>query len=122
MSKKKFQALIVPVDTKPYLMEVQDELEYLQLIVGGQLEYVACHDEEGFVIMCNGEGKLLGLEPNIWLGLYSHDYLAGQFFVCKADEEGEMVSLSKKEAENFLYKYVVGRKYNPRFNIGKWDL
>jgi hypothetical protein len=114
------QVLIVPVDAKPYLKEIPNTLDELQKIVGGRIEFIGT--KEGYNMFCNEEGKLMELEPNI----YIHgklDFIAGQFFVCKDDGVGDMTSISKTEAEQFLYKYVIGCKVNPSFNVKwNWDL
>ena len=59
---------------------VSDSLENLQRIVGGYIECV--HVTEDLVIICNEEGKLLGLEPNMRFGI---DYLVGTIIVVGND-------------------------------------
>ena len=59
---------------------VSDTLENLQRIVGGYIECV--HVTEDLVIICNEEGKLLGLEPNMRFGI---DYLVGTIIVVGND-------------------------------------
>lgn len=115
---KTIQVLVVPVSQSPYLKEVANELESLQQIVGGHIEVV--QTRERLNLVCNEEGKLNDLEPNISTGM---DYIAGQFFVCNNDTLGDFTSITKEEAEDFLYHYVIGRKVNPINNVkGKWDL
>lgn len=59
---------------------VSDSLENLQKIVGGYIECV--YLREDLVIICNEEGKLLGLEPNMRFGI---DYLVGTIIVVGND-------------------------------------
>lgn len=59
---------------------VSDSLENLQKIVGGCIECV--YATEDLVIICNEEGKLLGLEPNMRYGI---DYLVGTIIVVGND-------------------------------------
>lgn len=59
---------------------VSDSLENLQKIVGGYIECV--YLSEDLVIICNEEGKLLGLEPNMRCGI---DYLVGTIIVVGND-------------------------------------
>lgn len=60
------------------LVEIENELEVFQSIVGG---YIETTGYKNLVIICNEEGKLRGLEPNILLG---KDMLVGTIIVCGA--------------------------------------
>ena len=53
----------------PVRKEIENELSVLQGIVGGLLQHVdICKDGESwFGMLCNDEGKFLGLEPNFKL-------------------------------------------------------
>ena len=48
----------------PEIRTIKDNLKTLQDLVGGHIEIVAI--ERGVVMICNEEGKLLGLEPNFY--------------------------------------------------------
>lgn len=50
----------------PVRKEIENELHVLQEIVGGYIEHVSIYKqgEEWFGMICNEEGKLLGLKPN----------------------------------------------------------
>lgn len=75
----KIKAIIKkPEDEFGRLVEVENELEVFQSIVGG---YIETTGYKNLVIICNEEGKLRGLEPNIVLG---HDMLVGPIIVCGA--------------------------------------
>ena len=67
-----------PEDEFGRLVEVENELEVFQSIVGG---YIETTGYKNLVIICNEEGKLRGLEPNILLG---KDMLVGTIIVCGA--------------------------------------
>jgi hypothetical protein len=114
------QVLVVPVDQKPYLKVIPNTLEALQEIVGGYIELVKT--SEGYNMICNEEGKLIDLTPNIYIH-NRMDNICGTFFVCNNDDEGEFTDILKEEAEDFLYKYVIGCKVNPTFNVAwNWNL
>lgn len=60
---RKIKAIIKRADkAEPYVTWVSDSLKNLQNQVGGYIETVTV--EEGLVIICNEEGRLLGLPHN----------------------------------------------------------
>ena len=67
-----------PEDEFGRLVEVENELEVFQNIVGG---YIETTGYKKLVIICNEEGKLRGLQPNIVLG---REILVGPIIVCGA--------------------------------------
>lgn len=67
-----------PEDEFGRLVEVENELEVFQHIVGG---YIETTGYKNLVIICNEEGKLRGLEPNVVLG---KNMLVGTIIVCGA--------------------------------------
>jgi hypothetical protein len=67
-----------PEDEFGRLVEVENELEVFQSIVGGYIETMGY---KNLVIICNEEGKLRGLQPNVVLG---RDMLVGTIIVCGA--------------------------------------
>lgn len=60
-------AVIVKRPDEPYghMTHISDRLENLQKTVGGCIETLELTDDD--IVICNGEGKILGLEPNIRL-------------------------------------------------------
>lgn len=95
---------VVVVETgnpTPYVKEIPNTLEAMQEIVGG---YIECIHYEGFDLFCNEEGKLQGLPltfPLYYEGeLY--DAIAGNFFLSRADEDGEQVSLTDEECQRAI--------------------
>ena len=69
------------------IIEIDGELTTLQDIVGGYIEAVPLGEH---IIICNEEGKLLGLEPNIRC---MFDTIVGTIIVCDR-EEGELTDVS----------------------------
>lgn len=65
--------------------EIPYTLEAMQGLVGGYIETVEIMD--GIVIVCNEEGKLLGLPPAAELTVNGEvvDCICGDHFYCRAD-------------------------------------
>lgn len=87
----------------PERMELEGSLETMQKFVGGTIQAVYPFSDP-VAIVCNDEGKLLGLEYNRALrdddgSVY--DILCGPFFICGLGEE-DFTSLS----EELLRKYA----------------
>lgn len=59
----KISVLLVEPDRYPRMIEIDDTLEAMQAVVGGNIEeYMPFEDE--VAIVCHEEGKLIGLPPN----------------------------------------------------------
>ena len=67
-----------PEDEFGRLVEVENTLRTFQHIVG---RYIETTGYKNLVIICNAEGKLRGLQPNVVLG---RDMLVGTIIVCGA--------------------------------------
>lgn len=67
-----------PEDEFGRLVEVENTLRTFQQIVGG---YIETTGYKNLVIICNEEGKLRGLQPNVVLG---REMLVGPIIVCGA--------------------------------------
>ena len=59
---KKRKVIICPAEREPYVTNVSDTLEALQKAVGGYNGKVTVL--EGVVVLCNEEGRLMGLPEN----------------------------------------------------------
>lgn len=61
--ENRISVLLVEPDRYPRTIEIDDTLEAMQAVVGGDIEeYMPFEDE--VAIVCNEEGKLIGLPPN----------------------------------------------------------
>ena len=100
MKKRQVKALMVEPNERPKLVELSCDLDSLQRAVSigapeqGLIEYVYIDDNVS--VVCNEEGKLIGLTPNRRLG---DDILCGVFYVVADDGEGELTSLTKEQIE-----------------------
>lgn len=98
--------LIVEPNKLPYKETIKNDLETKQKIVGGLIEVTSLLDDDSVDIICNEEGKILGLPLNRDVG---YDIIAGTFIIAgTADDEGEFTSLSEEQIEK--YKEVFDEK------------
>lgn len=100
MKKRKIEVLKVEPGKVPERVTLDNTLEALQDAVSigmdgrGLIEIVEL--DESTCILCNEEGKLLGLEPNRRLG---SDVLCGVFYVTGQDKHGNLCSLSEESMQ-----------------------
>ena len=101
--KEKMKVLIVEPRKSPYAAKIDSGLESLQKIVGGTIQAVYPFEDEAALI-CNDEGKLLGLPLNrpLWDGA---DVLAGPGFLAGCDNEGNLTSLPQSTMDFYKEKF-----------------
>lgn len=85
---------------EPYIGEVENTLEGLQKAVGGYIETV--FQEDYVLLVCNEEGKLIGLPGNRSLG---NDIIAGAFFVVGSNDDGDFVSLTEDKIRQYSDRF-----------------
>ncbi len=114
-SDGKISVLLVEPNKYPKMIEIDDTLEAMQTVVGGDIEeYMPFEDE--VAIICNEEGKITGMAPN--RAVYEEnsremlDIICGKFFIVYAPFEAERFqSLPPALAEKYREKF----KYPERF-------
>ena len=94
----------------PEPMEIDGSLESMQALVGGTIQAVYPFPEP-VAIVCNDEGKLLGLPPNRALRHPQtgevYDILCGTVFLCGAPPEEEtFTSLSDAQIERYRQAFL----------------
>ena len=94
--KKQIKALMIEPNKHPSVVTLNTDLDSLQNAVSGLIEFV--YLEDNVSILCNEEGKLIGLEPNRRLG---KDIICGVFYVVAEDDEGDLISLTKAQQEHY---------------------
>ena len=86
------KVLIVEPLKAPYVKEIRGDLKSMQTIVGGLIEAIYPFDDPEIALICNDEGKLLGLPYNRALRDEDgriYDVVAGTFFLCRAPDDSE---------------------------------
>lgn len=101
MEREKLHVLMVRPGEEAYEADIEDSLEGLQEAVGGGIKVALILDDDECLIICNEEGKVLGLEENRALRYsngYVYDVVVGPFIV--AAEAGEnFVSLNEEQVK-----------------------
>ena len=96
---RKIDVLIVEPGQEPRLSTVVDDLEHLQQIVGGPIE-AGCYLPQRVMLICNGEGKNMGLPPNRLNPTDSGDTICGTFLLCSFEGE-HFTSLTPAQQTQF---------------------
>ena len=76
---------------------VDNELHALQTMVDGYIETVTMPD--GAILVCNEEGLLMGLP---WNRKVCGVDVVGDFFITKADDEGNFIDLPEDLTRKYL--------------------
>ena len=71
---------------------------------------MACASSVTVCIICNEEGKLLGLEGNRRLG---GDIIAGVFYVVGEDKRGNFTSLTQAQMEYYTKRFWLPELFLP---------
>lgn len=77
---------------------IEDELERYQAVIGGYIETVPLDGVPGIVLICNEEGKLRGLEPNVINGA---DVIVGPVIAARVSGE-DFGSLTESDLETVI--------------------
>ncbi|MDE6455487.1 MAG: DUF3846 domain-containing protein [Dysosmobacter sp.] len=91
--------LVVEPGEAPYPAKVEDTLEAFQQIVGGPIE-AGCYLPQRVMLVCNSEGKHMGLMPNRENPTDSGDFIAGTFLLCSFEGE-HFTSLTPDQQKEF---------------------
>ena len=104
MKEEKIKVLALLPMELPKEIELDNTLEAMQKFVGGLIECITLSDTGSAVtLVCNDEGKLLGLPLNrpLWDGA---DVLAGPGFLAGCDNEGNLTSLPQSARDFYKEK------------------
>ena len=102
MNAKELTVLMLEPGRHPKVTKIKDDLDSLQKAVSigadyqGLIEFVSLGN--GDCIMCNEEGKLIGLEGNRRLG---NDVLVGVFYIMSENEDGELLPLTENKIKHY---------------------
>lgn len=96
---KEITVVVVEPMKQPRIANVKNELSEFQKIVEGLIEiYPVGHLE----VVLNEEGKLSGLIPNRKI---NNEIICGTFFISKANDKGEFISLNEDEVNVLLKRF-----------------
>ena len=100
MNTEMIRALKIEPGSAPETVTMPNTLEAFQTAVGGYIETLGL--DSGIVLICNEEGKLLGLPANRQVG---SDIIAGTFLIVgEADED--FCSLSDEDAAYYAEEFA----------------
>ena len=108
---EKIKCLIVEPQRKPREIEIENTLSAKQKVVGGLIEMIrpGAHKSDDAVIICNEEGKLMGLPWNRPIRDDEgemYDAVAGTFLIVRAPADSdEFASLTAKQMETYTEMY-----------------
>lgn len=94
----------------PQEAEINGSLESMQNLVGGLIQVIYPFEDAEVALVCNEEGKLLGLPLNRALRDENgaiYDVVAGPFFLCSASRDSETFgSLSEDQVREYMERFV----------------
>lgn len=101
------KVLIVEPMRAPYEREIGGDFKSMQSVVDGYIQAIYPFDDEEIALICNEEGKLIGLPFNRTLkdeegSIY--DVVAGTFFLCRAPADSENFESLTDEQMEFCKK------------------
>ena len=108
---RKISVLLVEPNKYPKMIEIDDTLEAMQTVVGGDIEeYMPFEDE--VAIICNEEGKCCGLELNraLYQNGKPYDIIAGTFLVVGLSAE-DFTDLREEDAAYFEKMFHTPEKF-----------
>lgn len=102
------RVLIVEPLEAPYPAEIDGSLDSMQGIVGGLIQVIYPFDDP-VALVCNDEGKLLGLPLNRLLtdgDGRAYDIIAGTFLLCSAPTDSDSFgSLTEEQISKYTEYY-----------------
>ena len=105
MAKKEIKALMIEPGKHPVVTVLNGDLDSLQKAVSigadyqGLIEIIGIGN--GDCILCNEEGKLIGLEGNRRVG---SDIIACVFYIMSEGEDGNLVSLTEEKIQHYTQR------------------
>ena len=106
MKKREITVLMVEPRKAPVVATLTNDLDSLQKAVSIGADYQGLIEligiEEGVLVLCNEEGKLLGLEGNRRIG---RDIIAGVFYVVGETDDGDLDSLPQEKIQKYTERF-----------------
>lgn len=112
------KVIVVEPQKKPVVQNIDPGLESMQKIVGGSIEAVYPFADP-VALICNEEGKLLGLPLNRALRDDDgevYDIISGTFFLCAAPPDSEhFESLTDQQVKTYMERFAMPEMF---LNVG----
>jgi hypothetical protein len=106
MKEKNIRVLKVAPLARPSVCYLENQLSSLQKAVSIGADYVGLIEiidlDEEVCLLCNEEGKLIGLAPNRRL---ENDIICGVFYVTGQDRAGNLISLSEDQIRHYSERF-----------------
>ena len=106
MKKREITVLMVEPRKAPVVTTLTNDLDSLQKAVSIGTDYQGLIEligiEEGVLLLCNEEGKLIGLEGNRRIG---RDIIAGVFYVVGETDDGDLDSLPQAKIQEYTERF-----------------
>lgn len=113
MKTKELTVLMVEPSKHPKVTTLINDLDSLQKAVSigadyqGLIEIISIGN--GDCLLCNEEGKLIGLDGNRRLG---NDIIVGVFYIMSEDKEGNLISLTEKKIQYYTKLFWEPEKFD----------
>ena len=113
MKTKEITVLMVEPGKHPVVITLKNDLDSLQKAVSigttyqGPIEIVPL--ENNVCLLCNEEGKLIGLEGNRKVG---GDIITGVFYIVGENKDGELTSLPQEKMEYYKKRFWEIEEYS----------
>ena len=106
-AQKRMRILVVEPTKDPYVKEIDGSLKSMQAIVNGYIQTVEPFDDPNILLVCNEDGKVIGLPENRFLRDSAgrpYDIVHGTFFLAQCSGE-EFCSLTDKQIQTYTRLY-----------------
>lgn len=107
MTDENIRVLKVAPGKAPEAVAIPNTLEAMQQMVGGYIEVIPLED---VCLVCNEEGKLMGLPGSRRLG---DDIIAGTFFLAGDTLDGHFCSLTQEQADRWGQHFAQPEVFQP---------
>ena len=107
MKENAIQVLKIAPGKAPEAVTIPNTLEAMQQMVGGYIEVIPLAD---VCLVCNEEGKLMGLPGSRRLG---DDVIAGTFFLAGDTPAGDFCSLTQEQADRWDRHFAQPESFQP---------
>ena len=129
MKEKEITVVKVEPMKEPVIATLTNDLDHLQKAVSIEADYQGLIEfvylEDNVSILCNEEGKLIGLEGNRRLG---NDIIVGTFYVVGEDKNGNLCSLKDSQLLFYNTMFAIPEEFSEEeiesslfFEITDWE-